>query len=41
MNAQRFDNVMLKTKTVGAKATTPGIEVSFEGEKAPAEPQRL
>jgi dihydrolipoamide dehydrogenase len=36
MNARRFDNVMLKTKTVGAKATPEGIEVSFEGEKAPA-----
>jgi dihydrolipoamide dehydrogenase len=35
MNASRFDNVMLKTKTVGAKATDAGIEVSFEGEKAP------
>ena len=35
-NATRFDNVMLKTKTVGAKATKAGIEVSFEGEKAPA-----
>ncbi|NPT42476.1 dihydrolipoyl dehydrogenase [Paraburkholderia sp. 1N] len=39
MNASRFDNVMLKTKTVGAKATPQGIEVSFEGEKAPSEPQ--
>jgi dihydrolipoamide dehydrogenase len=38
-NAPRFDNVMLKTKTVGAKATQAGIEVSFEGEKAPTEPQ--
>ncbi|WP_431121419.1 dihydrolipoyl dehydrogenase [Variovorax paradoxus] len=38
-NAPRFDNVMLKTKTVGAKATKAGIEVSFEGEKAPKEPQ--
>ncbi len=34
MNAHRFDNVMLKTKTVGAKATKAGIEVQFEGEKA-------
>jgi len=33
-NAPRFDKVMLKTKTVGAKATPDGIEVSFEGEKA-------
>ncbi len=39
MNAHRFDNVMLKTKTVGAKATPAGIEVMFEGEKAPKEPQ--
>ncbi len=42
MNAKRFDNIMLKTKTVGAKATPEGIEVSFEsaepGGKAP-EPQ--
>jgi dihydrolipoamide dehydrogenase len=38
-NAPRFDNVMLKTKTVGAKATKAGIEVSFEGEKAPKEAQ--
>ena len=35
MNAHRFDNIMLKTKTVGAKATAAGIEVSFEGEGAP------
>jgi dihydrolipoamide dehydrogenase len=39
MNAGRFDKVMLKTKTVGAKATDAGIEVSFEGEQAPAGPQ--
>src|SRR4051812_36799373 len=38
-NAARFDNVMLRTKTVGAKATAAGIEVRFEGEKAPATPQ--
>ena len=36
MNAPRFDNIMLKTKTVGAKATAKGIEVSFEGDGAPA-----
>ena len=36
MNAPRFDNIMLKTKTVGARATDKGIEVSFEGEGAPA-----
>ena len=40
MNAHRFDNIMLKTKTVGAKATAKGIEVMFaaaeEGGTAPA-----
>ncbi len=36
MNAPRFDNILLKTKTVAAKATPAGIEVSFEGENAPA-----
>ena len=40
MNAPRFDNIMLKTKTVGAKATAEGIEVTFaaaeEGGTAPA-----
>ena len=35
MNAPRFDNILLKTKTVGAKATPQGIEVTFEGEGAP------
>jgi dihydrolipoamide dehydrogenase len=39
MNAPRFDNVMLKTKTVGAEATKKGIVVRFEGEQAPKEPQ--
>src|SRR5205823_13801914 len=34
-----LDNVMLKTKTVSAKATAAGIKVGFEGAKAPAEPQ--
>src|SRR5262245_35378453 len=38
-NAGRFDNVMLKTKTVSAEATSEGIRVGFEGEKAPKEPQ--
>ncbi len=40
MNAHRFDNIMLKTKTVGAKATPKGIEVTFaaaeEGGTVPA-----
>ncbi len=38
-NADRFDNLMLKTKTVKAEATPEGIKVWFEGENAPAEPQ--
>ena len=40
MNAPRFDNIMLKTKTVGARALPEGIEVTFapaeEGGTAPA-----
>ncbi|MET3363688.1 MULTISPECIES: dihydrolipoyl dehydrogenase [Bradyrhizobium] len=39
MNARRFDKVMLKTRTVGGKATGAGIEVSFEGEQAPSAPK--
>ena len=39
MNAPRFDNIMLKTKTVGAEATKDGILVNFEGEAAPKEAQ--
>ena len=31
LNAPRFDNIMLKTKTVGAEATAEGIRVQFEG----------
>jgi dihydrolipoamide dehydrogenase len=31
MNKPRFDNIMLKTKTVGAQATPEGIKVQFEG----------
>ena len=30
MNAHRFDNIMLKTKTVGAEAMADGIKVKFE-----------
>jgi len=40
MNKHRFDNVMLKTKTVGVEARPDGIYVKFEGEAAPAEPVR-
>ena len=39
-NAQRFDAVMLKTKTVAVEAKDDGLWVKFEGEKAPAESQR-
>jgi len=38
-NAGRFDNIMLKTRTVGVEAKPEGILVRFEGEQAPAEPQ--
>ncbi|WP_028535789.1 dihydrolipoyl dehydrogenase [Paludibacterium yongneupense] len=40
MNAHRFDNIMLETKTVAVEAREDGIWVTFEGKKAPAEPQR-
>jgi len=40
MNAHRFDNIMLKTRTVAAHAQEDGIWVEFEGEKAPKGPQR-
>ncbi len=30
MNAPRFDNIILKTKTVSARATKDGIEIGFE-----------
>ena len=32
----RYEAIMLKTKVTGMRATTPGIEVSFEGNGAPA-----
>ncbi len=38
-NAARFDNVMLKTRTVKVEASAKGLKVWFEGENAPAEPQ--
>ncbi|SMF35538.1 dihydrolipoyl dehydrogenase [Pseudogulbenkiania subflava] len=40
MNAHRFDNIMTSTKTVAVEAKDDGIYVTFEGAKAPAEPQR-
>ncbi|ENO79287.1 dihydrolipoamide dehydrogenase, partial [Thauera sp. 27] len=39
-NAHRFDNVMLKTRTVAVEAKDDGLWVKFEGEGAPAEPVR-
>jgi dihydrolipoamide dehydrogenase len=39
-NAKRFDNIMLKTKTVGGEAKKDGIYVKFEGEGAPKDPLR-
>lgn len=40
LNAPRFDNIMLGTRTVSAEAKKDGIYVKFEGTNAPAEPQR-
>ncbi|HSO06899.1 MAG TPA: dihydrolipoyl dehydrogenase [Pelomicrobium sp.] len=40
MNAHRFDKIMLKTKTVAVEAKKDALLVRFEGENAPAEPQR-
>ncbi len=39
VNAHRFDNIMLKTKTVSVDAKDDGIHVGFEGEAAPDGPQ--
>ena len=39
-NAKRFDNIWLKTKTTKVEARADGLYASFEGDKAPAEPQR-
>ncbi len=39
VNAHRFDNIMLKTKTVGVEAKPDGIYVAFEGKNAPANPE--
>jgi len=38
-NAHRFDRIMLNTKTTEVEASGAALKVSFEGEKAPAEPQ--
>jgi dihydrolipoamide dehydrogenase len=39
-NATRFERIMLKTRTVAVEAKKDGLWVKFEGENAPAEPQR-
>ncbi|QID16947.1 dihydrolipoyl dehydrogenase [Nitrogeniibacter mangrovi] len=39
-NAHRFGLVMTGTRTVAVDARDDGLHVSFEGKKAPAEPQR-
>jgi len=38
-NAKRFEKIMLKTRASKAEVKSDGIQVSFEGENAPAEPQ--
>ena len=38
-NAGRFEKVMLKTRAAKAEVKPDGIQVTFEGENAPAEPQ--
>jgi dihydrolipoamide dehydrogenase len=35
INAPRFDRILLQTKTVAARATEAGIEITFEGQNAP------
>jgi len=32
----RYESIMVSTKVTGMRATVPGIEVSFEGDKAPS-----
>ena len=39
LNAGRFENIMLKTRAAKAEAKADGIQVSFEGEHAPAQSQ--
>lgn len=39
MNVGRFERIMLKTRAAKAEIKPDGIQVSFEGENAPAEPQ--
>lgn len=39
-NLQRFDKIMLKTRTVGVTCRPDGVLVKFEGEQAPADEQK-
>ncbi|MDP1652425.1 MAG: dihydrolipoyl dehydrogenase [Rhodocyclaceae bacterium] len=39
-NRHRFDNIMLRTRTVAADAREDGVWVRFEGDMAPADAQR-
>ncbi len=39
-NARRFDRIMLKTRIASLVASPEGLEATFEGENAPAGPQR-
>ena len=39
-NGQRFEQIMLKTKTTAVAAKDDGLWVTFEGDKAPKEAQR-
>jgi dihydrolipoamide dehydrogenase len=38
-NTGRFENIMLKTRAAKAEVKPDGIQVTFEGENAPAQPQ--
>lgn len=38
-NAGRFENIMLKTRAAKAEVKSDGIQVTFEGDNAPAQPQ--
>ncbi len=38
-NGGRFENIMLKTRAAKAEVKSDGIQVTFDGENAPAEPQ--
>jgi dihydrolipoamide dehydrogenase len=39
-NAQRFDNIMLRTKVTAVTAKSDGIHVKFSGDNAPGDEQR-